>query len=260
MGRFDSITPDGAQAEPLQRDEEDRYDADYFLGQADAALAQGRFEGALKLYGRALERDRQRAAAWLGQVRALMDLGHPEEAQTWLEQAAAILGEIPPLLAMRAIASARCGDLEDALAWSDRAMREGEDHAVVWLSRGEVLYLSGQVPVARRALDKAVERTPGALTERRAGEVALDYGDLGQAAIWLERAWRHAPEDALVALRLGVLRERQGDLKRARAELERALALEPQLTGARLALKSLDERSWWDGVKHSLGRLFHGQS
>ena len=258
MGRFDHIRPEGHAEEAPPADPGPTFDASHFVAEAERAMAKGDHEGALKLYGRALQVERERLDAWLGQVRALVDMGHPEEAFTWLEQATSVLGERPQLHAMRAIASARCGNREDALAWSDRAMREGQDHVEVWLSRAEVLYLTQRPPLAAMALEKAAERSPGALTERRAGEVALQYDDLGRAAIWLERAARHAPEDPLVALRLGVLRDRQGDEARARAELERALALSPQLSAARLALRELDGRSFWEKTRQKMGRWLGG--
>ena len=253
MGRFDSIKPDGVE-EDIQASEDlkDPYDADHFLKLANDAMARGNFEGALKLYGRALQRDPNRLEGWMGQVRALIDMGQPQEAMTWLEQAAGVLGEVPPLLGMRAIAAARCGNREDALAWSDRAMREGQDHMEVWLSRAEVLYLNQQPKIAIKALEKAVERAPGPTSERQVGEIALEYGDTGQAAIWLERAWRHAPEDPMVALRLGVLRDRQGDPERARSEFQRAISLAPDLQAARLALDEIDGRDWWTQTRAKL--------
>ncbi len=207
---------------------------------------------------RALEEDRARPEPWTGQVRALIDMGQSEEALTWLEQAANVVGETPELLSLWAIAAARCGQAEDAVAWSDRAMRHGQDAAEVWLARAEVLYLRGAVRVAGSTLSKAHEREPDAATARRCGEVALSAGDLPTARGWLERACREDPDGPLVALRLGVYWAEAGYLDRARTELERALALEPGLDPARLALEDLAGRGPLARLASLLRRLRHG--
>ncbi len=251
MSRFRHIDPGRPEApEP----ELGALGADHFCGQAAAALADGAFEKALRLYGRALERDRQCAPAWLGQVRALLDMGQPEEAARWLEQAAGVLGERPELLALRATAAARAGRTDEARAWSDRALRDGRDSAEVWLARAEVVYATGGDKMARVNLRKAHERAPGADTARRCGEVALSAGDLSGALPWLRRASREAPESPLAALRMGIYWERAGDLGQARTELSRALALSPHLESARLALEDLDRRGPIDRLRAALIR------
>lgn len=241
MGRFDHIE-DRQGASPVQDGVGPAFDFAHYLEQARAAQACGAFQASLRLYGRALEEDRGRAEAWLGQVQVLLDMGQPEEAATWMEQAGRVLGEVPGLLALRALAAVAAGRLDDARQWSDRAMREGSDQPEVWLSRAAVVYASGNGKVARMNLDKAWERAPGAPTARRCGEVALDMGDLATARSWLDKADRLDPDNALVALRLGVMHERTGDLALARHHLERALQLEPRLAPARLALDDLDGR------------------
>lgn len=247
MGRFDHIAgvqaPEGAEAPG-----EPRFDAAHYLELAHKAHACGAWQAALRLYGRALEEDRGRAEAWLGQVRVLLDMGQPAEAATWMEQAGRVVGEVPGLLALRALAAVGRGELDEARQWSDRAMRDGPDQVEVWLARAAVVYASGNGAMARVNLDKAHERDPGPQAARRCGEVALDLGDLETAYRWLRRAEQADPENPLLALRLGVLHERQGDWDQARRHLERALALEPRLEPARLALADLSSRG-------ALGRL-----
>ena len=259
MSRFSHIdpgdTPDGAKPDEASAD---AYGADHFLDQANAALSAGAFEKSLRLYGRALERDRERPEAWLGQVQALLDMGQPEEAFGWLEQAAGVLGEVPELLALRAIACARSNKLEDARAWSDRALRDGRDAADVWLARAEVVYATGGAKMARVNLTKAHERSADADTARRCGEVALAAGDLSAALPWLRRAVREAPESPLAALRMGVYWERAGDLEQARSELGRALELSPHLQSATLALNDLDSRGTLSRLKSAFKRWSKG--
>ena len=255
MGRFDHIqrqeTPGqtpaadgtGADGTGAQGTGVEARGAAQFLRQADAAAARGALQSALRLYGRALEEDRSLAPAWLGQVRVLLDMGQPEEAATWMEQTARVIGEVPGLLALRALSAVRRGALDEARQWSDRAMRDGQDDPEVWLARAAVVYASGNGAVARINLDKAHERAPGAHSARRCAEVALDLGDLGVARTWLQRAEREDPENPLICLRLGVYHERVGDLDQARHLLQRALQLDPRLELAQVALADLDRRS-----------------
>ena len=257
MSRFSHIQPGEGEdeASPTSAQEEgERFGFERYQRLADDALHRGAYEKALRYYGRALEQDREQPDAWLGQVEALLQMGQPEEAMTWMEQAAAVIGEVPRLLALRAVAAARRGALDDARAWSDRALREGPDEPAVWLSRAEVLYQAGSERMARVNLDKAHERAPGARTALRCGEVALGGGDLSAARPWLERAARDAPDNPVAALRLGVYWERAGDLERAKVELSRALALEPHMEAARLALGDLNSRGLWGRMQATFRR------
>jgi tetratricopeptide (TPR) repeat protein len=253
VGRFNHID-DGAEG---GREREEPYGVQHFMGLADLALSRGRFEQALRYFGRALELDRQQAGAWAGQARALLEMDQPGEAFIWLEQAVRVVGERSELHALRAIACAHQGMADDALAWADKALRMGPDEATTWLSRAEVLYQQGQPRPAGRCLDKAHEREPGPETARRCGEIALGVGDLARARTWLERARSREPECPLVALRMGVYWERAGHEDRARVELARALELEPGLAPAKLALADLEDRGFWARAGAALRRWKH---
>ena len=257
MSRFDHIG-DAPPVAPVDQRGPATRGCEDFLADGDRHLRRGRFEAALRAYGKALEEDRTRTEPWLGQVRALIEMAQPGEALTWIEQASRVVGDSPRLLALWAIAAARAGHLDDAIAWSDRAMRQGMDDADVWLARAEVLYLNRQARLAPTVLDKAHERAPGAETARRCGEVALAAADLPTARGWLERAVRAAPDDPLVALRFGVYWHAAGFVERARTELDRALALEPTLAPARLARDSLDNLNFFGRLRARLRRTFHG--
>jgi tetratricopeptide (TPR) repeat protein len=259
MGRFKHIDPN-AGAEDAERPavSEPVYDAEHYLRLGDDALGDGRFEVALKHYSRALEQDRLQIEGWIGQTRALLAMRQPDEAFTWLEQAANVAGEHRALLAIRAIACARTHQSEDALAWSDRAMREGADHADVWLARAEVLFEQRERKTAGLALDKAYEREKNGETALRCAESALEWHEEGLAKIWLDRAERTMPANARVALNRGVYLERVGNWKSAQAELERALALRPSCLSAQIALRDLDGRSTLSHWKSKCLRWFRG--
>ncbi len=256
MSRFEHIQTDGDAPASAGTDE---FDFDHYRTLADRARNHGEFEKALRLYGRALERDRTRAEGWLGQVRVLLEMGQAEEAETWLEQAARILGEVPGILALRSISAVRAGKLDDARAWSDRAMRAGDDDPEVWFARAEVVYAGGNIKVARINLDKGHERSPSADTARRAGEVALERDDTATAQRWFARAATEDPENPLIAMRLGVCLERMHEWDRARNEFERAILLSPDMKSARLALADLDARGWMARVMANLRGLLNGK-
>lgn len=244
MSRFRHIQPDESPPDAPAADD-NAYDFGHYYDLAQQSMRRGTYEKALRYYGRALEQDRDRPEAWLGQIEALLSMGQPEEAMTWMEQAAGVIGEVPGLLALRAIAAARSGAIDDARAWSDRALRHGSDDPAVWLSRAEVLYTTNSAEMARVNLRKAHERAPTAYTALRCGEVALFSDDLPGARPWLERATREDVENPVAALRLGVYWERAGDWERAEAEFNRAVALEPHMEAARLALADLKSRGLW---------------
>ncbi len=256
MSRFDHIVA----PEAVDGHEEARPGPERVLSTARTALEHGAFEAALRFYSRALEQDRGNAEAWIGQVRALLGMGQPEEAARWLEQAAAQLGERPTLHALRALASLQAGRLDDARAWSDRALQSGRDDPEVWLARAAVVYGDGQPKMGRVNLDKAHERAPGPLGALHAAEVALHAGDLPTARVWLDRARRADDTNPRVALGYGVYWERVGDLAQARQELERALALEPRMTSARVALEDLSNRGVWSRVASALRRWLGGEA
>lgn len=138
---------------PLAKDE-----AHYFNG-ARAAFEQGNFEPALRLYSKVLEFNPQNAAAWTGQVRMLIELGEFREAKLWADKALEKFPHEPELLAAKAVALGRSGDLQTALACSDASIEERGDTPYIWLARGDVL-LARQEARADYCFEKALALVP----------------------------------------------------------------------------------------------------
>jgi len=67
----------------------------------------------------------------------LIELGQHEEARLWSDKALERFPRDAELLAAKAVALARCGDTQGALAFSDSAIEERGDAPYVWLSRGK---------------------------------------------------------------------------------------------------------------------------
>jgi len=86
-----------------------------------------------------LEYNPKNVTAWTGQVRMLIELGEFREAKLWADKALERFPNEPELLAAKAVALARSGDLQTALAFSDASIEERGDTPYVWLARGDVL-------------------------------------------------------------------------------------------------------------------------
>src|SRR5262249_28396989 len=117
------------------------------------------FETALRLYSKVLEFNPENAAAWTGQVRMLIEMGEFHEARLWADKALDRFPHEPELLAAKAVALGRHGDLQGALAFSDAAMEEHGDTPYVWLARADVL-LARKEARADFCLEKALQLSP----------------------------------------------------------------------------------------------------
>ena len=127
----------------------------HYFHEAQSAFANGSFESALRHYSKVLEFNPQNAAAWTGQVRMLIELGEYREAKLWADKALEKFPHEPELLAAKAVALGRSGDLQGAMAFSDAAMEERGDTPYLWLARGDVL-LTRKESRADYCFDKAL--------------------------------------------------------------------------------------------------------
>jgi len=127
----------------------------HYLAEAQSAFESGRFEPGLRLYSKVLEYNPCNTHAWAGQVRMLIELGEYREAKLWADKALERFPNDPELLAAKAVALGRSGDLDGAMAFSDAAMGERGDSPYVWLARGDVLMARSE-PLADYCLDQAL--------------------------------------------------------------------------------------------------------
>jgi tetratricopeptide (TPR) repeat protein len=142
MSRFNSLEFNHAHegaGEGEQTSSAGLKDEHFYLAEAHTAFANAQFEAALRAYARVLEHNAKLPAAWTGQVRALIELGEFPEAKLWADKALERFPTEPELLAAKAVALARIGNVVEALAFSDAAMEEKGDTPYVWLARGDVL-------------------------------------------------------------------------------------------------------------------------
>ncbi len=90
------------------------------------------------------------------------------------------------------------------------------------VQQAEAQVARGEFGAAAETYRAAVEAgTDSADLFYNAGTAALKAGDLGQASLWLERAWRRAPDDPDIVFNLARARERVGGALGSAARLPR---------------------------------------
>jgi len=147
MGRFNSLELSGTPQEtapepeiPAVRGEAPK-NAQYFIDRGDRFFFRCEYEAALQEYSRAVGLDAGAAAAWLGQIFALTELGEFHEAELWYGNAVGVVGETAELLALRALAAARTGDFDRACGYSDSSLEAGGG-MLPHIVRGEIFLYS----------------------------------------------------------------------------------------------------------------------
>src|SRR5688572_3168152 len=157
---FDGDLESRAERRPASQNAQFK-DEHYYLSEAQMAFHSGRFEHALRSYSRVLEFNALSLEAWAGQVRMLIELKQFSQAKQWADQALERFPDEPELLAAKAVALARLGDLKAALAYSDASIDSGgAEQPYVWLARGDV-QLAQHEKRAAFSFEKAFALAPG---------------------------------------------------------------------------------------------------
>jgi tetratricopeptide (TPR) repeat protein len=250
MPRFDRLEFDQPPQRPNQEATAELADRDehYWLRLADENRRQGHHENALRYYSRALEMDKALVAGWLGQVQMLLALDESPEAELWARKALELFKNHGDLLAARAQALCRSGDLAQALALCDAALQREGSSAYRWVVRGELM-LSQRESVDRHCFEKAAQINSDWLIALEIAAIYRLYKNAPLAQRWAGQAVQKAPESAY-AWYMQALIELDLHLDaRARASLGRCLALVPRHAEALQRLTELDQRGW------SLGRF-----
>jgi len=228
------------------------------LALAYRLFGEGRYAEAAELFGAlAASRPRDAAAAY-GAALATFNLGRTAEAETLARRAVEVslpLGanaraggtsspgggnmRVADSLVLLAVVLAVRGGNAEALKTVERAVALAPDHFDAQLALGRALYGAGNDARATRAFRAAVALRPGDARARFYLATALERaGDTtGALAVYRELA-QSQPLVAEGHLGLGVLLVKRGgaEAEEGLKELERALALKPNLYEARIAL------------------------
>lgn len=132
------------------------------------------------------------------------------------------------------------GDAELAALAEEARRRSVAHRAAERYERGLAAEAMGQTSAALAAFRQALEVDPRHVRAAAAGaRAALGLGDRVAARALADAAVRAGPQIAVAHEALGLVLDAQGERKEARRALERALALDPRLGGARERLKKL---------------------
>ena len=189
MARFDKLefnagnrpSPEPGERDPLSRD------AAYWMKKADEARRSGIYEAALQYYSRGLELERSLVAGWVGQVQMLVQLKELPEADLWSRKALELFPNNGELMAGRAQAFCRMGDMKQAHAVCDGSLQQAGQSAYRWLVRGEIMIASRQA-MDRYCLDKAQELDADWLVPLEAAQIELYYHRPSRALGRIRRA------------------------------------------------------------------------
>jgi tetratricopeptide (TPR) repeat protein len=182
----------------------------------------------------------------------LIELGQFKEARLWADKALERFAHDAELLAAKAVALGRCGDLQGALAFSDSAIEERGDTPYVWLARADVL-LASKEKRADYCFEKALLLAPRDWFVTWLGaRIRYYYKQFALAVRLLQQAVELNAGHFLVWLELGRCQQALGLAGPARHSFEQARQLKPNCHEAGLALVRLTGmglgprvRGWW---------------
>jgi tetratricopeptide (TPR) repeat protein len=157
----------------------------------------------------------------------LIELGEYREAKLWADKALERFPTDPELLASKAVALGRGGDLQGALAFSDASIEERGDTPYVWLARGDVLLARGENR-ADYCFEKALLLAPHDwFTVWLAARVRFFYEQFVLALKLLQQAVEMNPGNFLLWLEQGRCQQAVGLVGPAELSFVQARQLNP---------------------------------
>jgi tetratricopeptide (TPR) repeat protein len=229
MARFDKLefnTESRPSPEPGERDPLS-LDAGYWMHEADRSRRSGLYERALNFYSRALEMDRSLVAGWVGQVQMLVQLDECPEAELWSRKGLELFPNNGELMAARAQAYCRTGDVKQAFALCDGSLQQAGESAYRWMVRGELMIATKQ-DMDRHCFDKAQELDADWLVPLEIARIELYYRRPGKALARTRRALEINPEEAYAWYVQGMCQAEFGLTRGARDSFQRCLELSPR--------------------------------
>jgi tetratricopeptide (TPR) repeat protein len=264
MARFDRLEMGGSAEEPiappmLEKDGlrdagstrsriADSPEESDCLRQADLERRRGHYENALRQFSRALELEKSLVAGWVGQVQMLVLLDEAPEANLWAMKAIELFPGNGELLAARAQAACRVGDMKQAHALIDGAMAATGKSAYRWQVRGEVM-LANRQTVEEHCFSKARQQDSDWLIPMETALIYLRYKIPSKAAAHARLATESNPDQSYAWYVRGIADMALDHLELARKSFERCLQLSPNHSDAKSRVAQLASERW------SFGRL-----
>jgi tetratricopeptide (TPR) repeat protein len=231
-------------------------DEAYYLAEAQAAFESGRFEPGLRFYSKVLEYNPKNARAWTGQVRMLVELGEYREAKLWADKALERFPNEPELLAAKAVALGRSGDLDAALAFSDASIEERGDTPYVWLARGDVL-LARDERRADYCFEKALLLAPQDwLTLWLAARIRSYYKQFVLSLKLIQRAIEINSTQFILWLEQGYCQQALGMMGPAEHSFTQARQLNPHCLEALNAIHRVSQAGFLTRARGKIRQLF----
>jgi tetratricopeptide (TPR) repeat protein len=188
-----------------------------------------------------LEYNPKNAVAWTGQVRMLIELGEYREAKLWADKALERFANEPELLAAKAVALGRSGDLDGAMSFSDASIEERGDTPYVWLARGDVLLARSETR-ADYCFEKAQLLAPRDwFIAWLASRIRFYYEQFALALKLIQQAVEWNPGHFLLWLEQGHCQQALGLVGPAEVSFTQAKQLNPHCDAAGQALLRISQ-------------------
>jgi tetratricopeptide (TPR) repeat protein len=255
MSRFGNLEF-GSESEDRSQNQSELKDEPYYFATAMRAFEDGQFEQALRSFAKVLEFNPQNTKAWSGQVRMLIELGEFHEAKVWADKALESFPRDAELLAAKAVALGRSGDLKAALAFSDASIEERGDTPYIWLARGDVLMARNEKR-ADYCFEKAHLLGPQDwFIHWLAARIRFFYKKFALALKLIQQALAFDSARAVIWLQLGKCQQALGMNAPAEMSFQQALELDGNCRDAERALAELQNAGWFGSVRAKLSGLF----
>jgi tetratricopeptide (TPR) repeat protein len=231
-------------------------DGAFYLRDAQTAWEEGDFERALRSYARVLEDTPGNPVPWTGQVRMLIELEEFREAKLWADKALEQFPREPDLLAAKAVALARTGDPQAALAFSDASFEERGDTSWLWIARADVLFAREEAR-ADYCIERAIGLDPSNWFVRwLIARVQFYYGRFVLSLKAVQAALALDASRAVLWLQLGLCQRQLGLIPAAADSITHALQLSPKNAMANAAMTSVSETGPLSRLRGRLRHLF----
>lgn len=243
----------------------DQYGWHYYL--AAMHVAEGELEDALRQLDWVLELRPDDLPALIRRGRTLLDLGRIDEAEETFDKALALDPESAAVHQGLGEVRYEQGRIEEAIASFDRALELQPEASSLHYKLGLAYRKIGDLDAAREQLsqnrsgevlfpDPLVDILDrflhGSRPHVKAGNRAMETGDVEQAAEHYRRAVEADPEDSLAQYNLGFALARLGRADEAEAQFRKAIELDPDYRNAHFNLASTlgKEGRWEEAAEH----------